>query len=262
MSIRNKNILITGAASGIGRALVEKLAKDNSILAVDIANEGLELLQKMFPKLTVLHIDLLVEGAEVEVMKKAYALWDRVDMYFANAGFGTYGHWHEVQEENFQDIFRINVTIPFLTAKALKKAQSSPFRLIVTASAVSYWTVPGYSVYSASKAAMHQLAEGIRAEGDGDWLTLVYPASTDTSFFAKAGKEIPKAYPVQSAEKVAEYMIRGVAKNKKYIYPSTLFRLALLVNRWIPLIKPLYTLFEQRKFQSWSNRSTSKKLVP
>lgn len=257
MSISNKNIVITGAASGIGKALVQKLAKDNSILAVDISEEGLTFLQKVYPEIMVVHIDLLVEGAVEEVMEKAFAMWNTVDMYFANAGFGTYGHWHEVDEKKLEDIFRINVTVPFLTGKALKKRQSSPFRLIVTASAVSYWTVPGYSVYSASKAAMHQLAEGIRAEGDGDWLTLVYPASTATSFFVMAGKNIPQAYPVQSAERAAEYMLKGVAKNKKYIYPSTLFRLVLLVNRWIPLIKPLYTLFERRKFQAWSNLRAS-----
>ncbi len=247
--------MITGAASGIGKALVQKLANENSILAVDISAEGLQGLKRLYPGLCLLQIDLLEEGAVEKVMEKAYALWKTIDLYFANAGFGAYGHWHEASEALLADIFRINAFVPYLTAKKLKERQVEKFRLVITASAVSYWNVPGYAVYSASKAAVHQLAEGIRAEGEGDWLTLVYPAATETDFFQKAGKNIPKAYPVQSADNVAELIVQGVARNKKYIYPSTLFRLVLLVNRWIPLIIPIYLRLERLKFIKWSKSS-------
>ncbi|WP_291780391.1 SDR family NAD(P)-dependent oxidoreductase [Cecembia sp.] len=256
MSIKDKNIVITGAASGIGRALVDRLSQDNSLLAVDIHFKGLLELQHLYPNISIQEADLLEDGAVEKVMDRAFELWEKVDIYFANAGFGTYGSWHQVSEEQLQDIFRINVTVPFLTARALRKRQGIAFRLVVTASAVSYWAVPGYAVYSASKAAIHQLAAGIWAEGDGDWLTLVYPAATETDFFKKAGKNIPKAYPVQSSERVAELILKGVAKNKKRIYPSLLFRWGLIANRWIPLISPCYRVLERRKFYQWSNNKT------
>lgn len=253
MGISNRKIVITGAASGIGKALVEQLAPLNQVLAIDIQKEGLDHLRNRFKELEILQLDLLSEGAVRQSIALALDLWGKVDLYFANAGFGKYGHWQDMVKEDFESIFKINFWVPFETAQTLIHLQKSDFRLVVIASAIAYWAVPGYNLYSSSKAAMHQLAESIRSEGNADWLTLVYPSATETAFFRKAGKNIPKAFPVQSAEKVARIIIRGVGKKKNYIYPSSIFRSVLLINRWIPVIKPFYQMLERRKFLNWSS---------
>lgn len=254
MPIKNKNIVITGAASGIGKALVTLLVPSNQVLAIDRDLNGLSLLKEECPEVETLYLDLLDEGAVEESINQAQKMWGHIDLYFANAGFGKYGNWAEMTKEDFENIFKINTWIPFKTAQTLIKTNSSNFRLVIIASAIAYWAVPGYNLYSASKAAMHQLAESIRSEGKADWLTLVYPSATETEFFKNAGKNIPKAYPVQSAEKVASIIIKGVKRNKKYIYPSFIFRSVLLINRWIPFIKPIYQKLERRKFLTWSKR--------
>ncbi|PSL02018.1 SDR family NAD(P)-dependent oxidoreductase [Cecembia rubra] len=249
--LSGKNIVITGAASGIGRELVILLHSKNNVIAVDMDGDRLGMLKGELPSIEVFQIDLLFPDAVEKVFEKVYKKWETIDYFFANAGFAKYDSWSNLDQQAFETIFRINAWVPFRTAQILKKSQIKPFRLVVTASAMAFWTVPGYSVYSASKAAIHQLAESIRTEEYSNWLTLVYPASTTTAFFSKAGKNVPQAFPVQQAENVAKAIIKGAIKGKKRVYPSFIFRSVLLINRLLPIIRPLYQFLENRKFQKW-----------
>jgi short-subunit dehydrogenase len=149
-------------------------------------------------------------------------------------------------------MLQINVASPIETAKVLKQTQShSPCRLVVIASAMSFWPVPGYAAYASTKAALHQFVETLRSEGEGDWVTLVYPAATETDFFKSAGKEIPKAYPVQPVNIVVKKIIAGVAKGKRTIFPSKLFQVVMVANRIIPVFKPIYFFIERKKLRKW-----------
>lgn len=254
MSFRNKNIVITGAASGIGKAILEQLALPaNKILAVDINKAGLLSMNTQFPQIEILHLDLTEFGQLQYLFSWIQNQWGFVDIFFANAGIAKYGMWENVGISDIDKIFKINTLIPIETALWLKKNQKNhPFRLVVTASAISHWPVPGYAAYAASKAAIHQFSETIRSEGDGEWLTLVYPSATDTGFFDFAGESIPKAFPVQSAESVAKSIIKGVEKEKLKIYPSLVFWTVMKLNRWIPILKPIYYFIERKKLMKWS----------
>ena len=254
MSIENKNIVITGAVSGIGKELLVQLhPQNNNILAIDINMDGLICLKTSFPQIEILHLDL----ADLDNLRLVFEWiknqWGAVDVFFANAGIAKYGKWKNIKIQDVDQIFKINTLIPIETALWLKENQKEhPFRLVVTASAISHWPVPGYAAYAASKAAIHQYAETIWSEGDGDWLTLVYPSATDTGFFDFAGKDVPKAYPVQSVKTVAKSIIKGVAKGKRRIYPSYFFWTVMKVNKWIPILRPIYFFLERDKLKQWS----------
>jgi uncharacterized protein len=256
MPIANKNIVITGAASGIGKEILLQLViQNNKILAIDLNNDGLINLKNSFPQIEILNLDLTETDNLQVVFRWIKDQWGKVDLFFANAGIAKYGKWSNTSRQDLNNIFLINTLIPIETALWLKENQEDyPYRLVVSASAISYWPVPGYAAYAASKAALHQFAETVRSEGDGDWLTLVYPSATDTGFFDFAGKDIPKAFPVQPANSVAKSIIRGVEKGKSRIYPSFLFWLVMKVNRWIPILKPLYFFMERKKLNQWSRK--------
>jgi uncharacterized protein len=256
MPIENKNIVITGAASGIGKELLLQLVThNNNILAIDVNHVGLIRLKNSFPQIEILNLDLAEKDQCQLIFPWIKDQWEVVDLFFANAGIAKYGTWGNISIQDLGNIFNINALIPIKTALWLKENQENhPFRLVVTASAISYWPVPGYAAYAASKAAVHQFAETVRSEGDGDWLTLVYPSATDTGFFDFAGNDIPKAFPVQSAYSVAKSIIRGVEKGKSRIYPSFLFWVVMKVNRWIPILKPIYFFLERKKLDQWSKK--------
>ncbi|MCS4434982.1 SDR family NAD(P)-dependent oxidoreductase [Aquiflexum gelatinilyticum] len=253
MVISNKHIVITGAASGIGKELVLELAgSGNKILAIDINQEGLEILSNKSSQIHTLTLDLTKKDSVSAIFDWIQLNWKTVDYFFANAGFAKFGPWEDTDQDTFAKMLQINVLSPIETAKILKQTQAHySCRLVVTASAMSYWPVPGYAAYAATKAALHHFVETLRSEGDGDWITLVYPGATETDFFKNAGKEIPKAFPVQTVQTVARHILQGVSKGKKKIYPSRLFQATMLIDRILPVFKPLYFLLERKKLRKW-----------
>jgi short-subunit dehydrogenase len=151
-----------------------------------------------------------------------------------------------------ETLFQLNVFSPIQLGMELRTDFSNPnFRHVITCSAMAFWAIPGYSIYGASKAALLQWARTVWSEKSGDWLTLVFPIATSTSFFDAAGKEIPKAFPIQHAEIVAKKMLSGVAAGKKKVFPSPLFRFMLHLNNFLYVIRPLSQAIESKKFRSW-----------
>jgi short-subunit dehydrogenase len=257
MLIRNKNIVVTGAASGIGRELVVQLyALGNQILAIDIDLDKLKELKSQNPGIEIMSLDLTCIESLIKIFSWTGENWQKVDIFFANAGFARYGIWKDLSSDDFEKLLRLNTVIPIETAKMLCITQpDAAFRLVITASAMSYWPVPGYAAYASTKAALHQFAETIKSESDGNWLTMVYPIATKTRFFEKAGNSIPRAFPVQSVESVVKNIIEGVGAGKTRIFPSRTFRIILFLNRFLPIIKPIYLKLERKKLVNWANKT-------
>ncbi|MGY6523610.1 MAG: SDR family NAD(P)-dependent oxidoreductase [Mongoliitalea sp.] len=257
MKIVHKKILITGAASGIGKALVKSLYKENQILAVDKDETALHRLKEEFDSILVGSINLLEKDAVLNSISLAEQSFGGIDICFANAGLGYYHQWQSILPEQAKEIFTLNVLVPMEYAHLLKNKfpQNTP-KLIITASAIAFWAIPGYSYYSASKAAIRQFAKGVWSERDGKWLTLVHPVATKTSFFEKAGKGVPMAWPVQTADAVALAIIQGIEAGKKEIFPSKLFWFSIQLNKIIPLIKPIYQSIERSKLKAYLQKSS------
>lgn len=260
MPIKQKHIIITGANSGIGLNLAKKLCQlDNSILGIDLHDSQMETLKNEFPKFDYLVLDLSIVESLEEIKDWTNSHWPKVDLIFANAGFAKYQSWEDTDFRIWQNMIQVNCLIPIELAKMMRKDPNMQnCRLVITASAMALWPVPGYAAYAASKAALHQFVSAIRAESDEDWLTMVYPIATDTAFFANAGNQIPKAFPVQRTEKVVDKILNGVAKGKKNIYPSLFFYWIMKINRVFPILKPIYFWIENRKLQKWKQHQKLK----
>lgn len=255
MHLKNKNIVLTGAASGIGLELFRILCSHrNKILAVDKDEDGLIKLSAEFPEADYLTADLSREKGLEKLL--AYLEYRRlpIDLFFANAGYARYGHWADLGEEERQRLWFIHVENPIRTARWLMERQGNhPFQLLITASAMAYWPVPGYSYYAACKAAIHRFAENLWAEKEGDWLSLAYPAATASQFFRTAGKNIPLPFPLQSPVQVAKQLLKGAEKKQKRIFPSKVFWWAYQLNRFFPIIQSIYTSIERQKLDRWKS---------
>ena len=258
-SFKDAQVIITGAGSGIGRELVRQLyPHTQKILAVDYLPQALESLQKEFPKLNTLCADLSLKEGNGTILAWVNTHWTRVDVCFANAGKAEYGEASQQNWEEMDRLFQLNVHSPIQLGLALKQAfPNHSLRHVITCSAIAHWSIPGYSLYGSTKAAILQWAESLWAERAGDWLTLVFPIATATSFFDAAGSNIPKAFPIQTPKEVAAAMLAGAAKGKKKIFPSTLFRSLLFLNRFLFFVQPLAQYLEYNKFKNWLSKSTS-----
>ena len=101
--------------------------------------------------------------------------------------------------------------------------------------------MPGYTLYSASKFAMHGFQQGIRLEMPKNLkLTCLYPVATATNFFEVAadGKKVDKPFPVQKASTVAKAAVRGI---EEFSHLWLIWEFSMLPkNRkdWSPTVRP------------------------
>ncbi len=254
--INGKNIVLTGANSGIGLETLKLLVQgDNKILAVDLYTNNIEALgsDKVIPMVcdvsTKENVDNLFEVAIQQL--------GSIDIFYANAGFPYYETMDYVNWERIENIFKVNVYSPIYTyQKYAEYLNGKKGVMAITVSAIGKMAMPGYTLYSASKFAMQGFQQGLRLELPKNvQLTCLYPVATDTGFFKKAvegqeGKVITqKPFPVQKPSHVAKCMVKGIEKGKKSVNPCKLFSLAQVLFAIMPFLKKVYWKMEYNKLK-------------
>lgn len=260
MVITKLNVVITGAASGIGLAILRELLKaDCRIVAADRDAENLEKVTLAnIDKVTAYVGDLSIPEQVDQLFSFALSALGTVDLFIANAGFAYYEKLETPDWAHLEKIFRVNTISPVYSLLKMNQLNSGrTWKTVIISSAMADWTVPGYTVYSATKAALQRFAEGYRFDLKGKNLMVVYPIATKTQFFETAGKSIPMAFPVQTVGTVARKVVRGIRYDRRAVYTSFLFRCVLIINRILPFIRPAYQMLENRKFQKWQKSNFS-----
>jgi short-subunit dehydrogenase len=264
MRLEQQRVVLTGAASGIGRALLERLAGyPAQVLAADVNAAGLEQALdavKGRPAQVSVFVGDLGRAEQVDALfEQALARMGGIDLFFANAGFPYYESLEVPDWEHIEKIYRVNVFSPIYAALKLRQVSAGrAYRVVVTASAMGMLALPGYALYSSTKAALQRFAEAYRFElGERAALTMVYPIGTRTQFFQAASqKAAPQTFPSQSAEQVARLIVRGVERDRADIYPSLLFRVFIGLDRYLPFLRRVEQWIELKRFERWRKGDT------
>jgi len=252
--VAGKVVLITGAASGIGRAIAEHCARTGATLVLlDVNANGLDDTREAITRIRDTHITPLVcdlEDAE-QVRQIPDALLSGVDLLINNAGIGSYGPFVERTFEECDQITRVNylslvqLTQRYLAARDLTRASA----IVNFSSLVGLMELPFMSAYSASKFAVSAFTRCLRLElaHTNVHVMTVYPGPARTNFGQQYGHYVDFDNPRnrrshQPPERVAQAVIRGLASQRKTVIVPRYFAAAVFVRNTFPRLYDLLGL--------------------
>jgi NAD(P)-dependent dehydrogenase (short-subunit alcohol dehydrogenase family) len=152
--LEGKHVVVTGAGTGIGRAIAERLAREGARLTLLARDE--ERLRDVVPGATTRSVDIREEEAV------AAAFDGPLDALVANAGIG--GPNEPGERDRFDDIVRTNLYGTYWCARAAEPHLADGGRIVVTSSILARIGVAGYTGYCASKAGLLGLVRSLAAE--------------------------------------------------------------------------------------------------
>lgn len=231
-----KNVVITGASSGIGLALTERFYQYGARLyLIDINQESLNRLQSRFHdknRVSFFCQDVCDRGAMVSLRSR---LPDTIDLVVANAGLGglnptdhfSYDIFDRMLQVNF--VGMINTLMPFVSSMIEKKNG----HLVGVSSLAGFRGLANASSYSSSKAAQKVFLESMRVDLKkyGVSVSSIHPGFVHTAMTDH--NEFAMPFSV-SAEKAAALMTRAIFKRKAlYLFPFPM-KIMTMINRLLP----------------------------
>lgn len=209
------NIIVTGASRGIGRALVLKLAENqnHNIIAISRNEEKLLSLVKdakalnQDAKVWPVPFDLSGDGYAFSLIPEILKQFATVDILVNNAGMLVKKPFAELTDQDFEDVFNVNVKSVFRLSRALLVNFNRGSHIINIGSMGGVQgssKFPGLTLYSAAKGAVSVLTEAMAEElkERGISVNCLAYGAVKTEMLAEA---FPGYEPPLQAEEMAEY---------------------------------------------------------
>ena len=217
-------VLITGASSGIGEALARRVARDGR--AVGLVARRADRLQALAAELRsqhdieahVLPCDLIAPGAIAGLVREVEQRDLSVDWLINNAGFGTFGAFHQLPVERELEEIRLNIeALVEATGRFLPgMVQRGRGVVMNIASVGGLFPGPFMSTYTATKAFVVAFSAGLEVElkGTGVSVQCVCPGFTRTEFQSHVDVDISSIPSLawQSADEVADEAVSGARR--------------------------------------------------
>ncbi len=247
-SLHDRRVIITGASSGVGRALALEMAPLGPRLLLTARSEGpLRELAAEVEKHGASSAESVVgDVTDPEVRSRigehVENQWGGLDVLVNNAGVSAHGRFAEGEESTLRRVMEVNF---FATAELTRllvpwlRTGRDPL-IVNVASILGHRAIPHNSEYCASKFALRGWSESLRAELNRDHIgvLLVSPGTIDTEFFDHlVADQADTPWATQagiSPEAVARQIVRAIRWRRHEIYPNWRGRLLVLINRLVP----------------------------
>ncbi|MVN22766.1 SDR family NAD(P)-dependent oxidoreductase [Mucilaginibacter arboris] len=240
--------LITGASKGIGKAIAQELAAKKIDLL--LIARSVEMLEQVSGELTKNHgvktaylaIDLSEADAAQKVFNWCSANNFSINILVNNAGYGLSGAFDKYSLPENLNMLQLNMLVPVaLTQLFLPQLLLQPQAYILnTASSAAYQSVPGLSLYAASKAFLLRFSRGLHQELKYKTVsvTCVSPGATDTDFVVRAQlgpKGLKAASQVNmTPEAVAKIAVKAMFQKKAEVITGTVNKLGAFLSWLLP----------------------------
>lgn len=259
LPLRGAVALITGAASGIGAALADTLARRGSRLAlVDIDTGGLQAtasrVRALGAEASTHALDLADAAASAALPAAVRAAHGRLSVLVNNAGIALGGRFEDIEAEDFDALMALNFGATVrLTRAFLPLLAAEPAAQLVNISSIfGIIAPPGQTAYCASKFAVRGFSESLRHEleaaGSPVGVTLVHPGGVRTRIAVDA-RIGPRVDPserdqqqqdwtrllVMPPEQAAERIARAIERREPRVLVGDDARRAAWVQRLFPV---------------------------
>lgn len=247
-----KVAVVTGGASGIGRAIAVKLYNFGArVLVVDRDAEKLNEMRERFPDMALLRIDLLQQNAPSEILDAALERYGTVDLLFNNAGIVFAGPFLEMKDEDIERLIGINLLAQVRMTRAFLPflLQKGGGVIAYTGSLSAKVYAPTHSVYTGTKGGLHNFVAALRRElprHSSVQLTIVHPNVTRTNLVERELFDLVEQQAgryMESAEEVASALLKGVVAGARTVY----VRYTDILLAALELLAPDYVESELRK---------------
>lgn len=249
----DKSVLITGASAGIGAELAWQLAQAGAQLT--LAARRKDRLESLAEKIVaagksrpvLAQCDVTRDGDLERAVADAVTAFGKLDVVFANAGFGIVAPLKKLTLADYRRQFETNVFGVLRTIyAALPELEKSRGNLVIIGSVAGWVSTPGASPYSMSKFALRALADAITPElrGSGIRVTLISPGFVDSDirridnrgvFHPNAKDAVPPQLVVPTPKAVRE-ILAAVARGQRERIVTGHGKLIVTIGRFAPWI--------------------------
>jgi short-subunit dehydrogenase len=241
-------VVITGASSGIGTELARLVgARGHGLTLVARRVERLEELAEELRlaygvRAQALPCDVGDQDDRAALIGKLRSSRENVVGVCNNAGFGSYGRFHELSLEREQEMVRVNVEAVHELSGAFLDGmvERGAGAILNVGSIAGFQPVSGFATYGATKAFVIAFSEALSADlaGTGVSCTVLCPGPVRTEFSAVAGVEdleeqAPGPFTVE-AEEVARQGLEGMVKGRRSVIPGLSTKAIATGGRFVP----------------------------
>jgi NAD(P)-dependent dehydrogenase (short-subunit alcohol dehydrogenase family) len=247
--IRGKRALVTGAASGIGRAIALELAREGADLYLldinesGLANVALEA-RDLGVRVRTVICDLVYPAAARSAADELLQAWGGLEILINNAGISYHGNTETMSDEQWDRVLAVNLHSPLLLTRRLLPAllSSGDAHIVNVCSILGLAAIPRFTAYQTSKYGLVGFSESLRAEyaSRGLGVTALCPGFVQTNIYRVldgTGSRPMRAPPrlvVTSPEQVAARAIRAIYRNHGVVPVTFLANLIWRFKRWLP----------------------------
>jgi short-subunit dehydrogenase len=250
--IRGKTALVTGASSGIGRAIAVRLAEEGATLfLLDIDEKGLA---DTAAAARAHCVDVVTRRCNVAeprevtaAVAEAISRWDGVDILVNNAGITYYGKVERMAADHWDRLMRVNLLshIQFTRELLPSLLTRREAHVLNVCSVLGLVGMPKVTAYCASKFGMVGFSEALRNElgRQGLGVTALCPGFVRTNLFTNAPLEakveehkVPPKAITTTPERVANAAVKAIYRNRRLVVMEPFARLMYATKRFAPWI--------------------------
>jgi short-subunit dehydrogenase len=246
VDLKGSRTILTGASSGIGWELAQRLGEKNARLLLASRNqERLQILEKTIRdkggEAHVVVTDVSKPEDRVRLIEAARTQFAGIDLLINNAGVGAMGFFADASIDRLRRIFEVNffgaVELTRLALPFLVKGRDP--MVVNVGSILGRRAIPGCTEYCASKFALSGWSEGLRAElaQQGVHVLLANPGSTHTSFRDNLIEDQLRfgwQSGGMSADRCARIIVRAIKRRRNEVVMTAQGKMLILLNRLVP----------------------------